>query len=739
MILIPLSYLTLPFIQISLYDQSMSRKKRSKSSVPKITKNLIATALQFIHGKRYSPMTGHELCEELHIAKVHQQLFLEILEGLAEAGTLTLQKNRYLLPQKSNQLITGTISVHPKGFGFVKAPEGPDVFIPKHLTREAVDGDTVEVEVASVVTAKGPEGAVIAVLKRSRTHLAGIVLEKHKSHCIVYAPLLGKTKPIFLKAPKSSLKEGDRIICKVLQWRNENDQIEAELSRRLGHISDPSIDIDACLEEFEIQNDFSLEAIEEAKSFGKRVSKAEGEKRLDLTEAECVTIDPDTAKDFDDAISLTRDEKGHFHLGVHIADVAHYVKPGSPLDRDARLRCNSTYFPGKCIPMLPEELSNELCSLKPNVNRLTMSVLATFDAKGNILETTIARTIIKSQKRFTYKEALEVLTEKKKSPHAPLLYRMTEFCNVLKQKRFERGSIDFAMPENAIIVNESGVPERIERIEYDITHQMIEEFMLKANELTAMHLAKEQKRLIYRVHEEPSSETYQDFYSLARSLGFILPDNPNHRDIQALFQTAKDSPFLHQLSVAFIRSMKLAQYSPENVGHYGLALEHYCHFTSPIRRYTDLIIQRLLMNELPEGTDLDAIAHACSEKERVSFKAEMSVRHLKKLRLANTYFAEDPTKVYPAVITKIKPFALFFEVPTFDLEASLHVSELGNDFFEYNAAKLSFRGTRTGLTYTIGQPIFVKLDHINFVLQETEWSLVPPPPTPRAKKQAVLN
>jgi len=718
----------------------MNRKKRPKPphnpKTPKITKNLTRTLLQFVEGRRYKPMTKEELCNELDIPLMHQPLFHQILQDLEASGALALQKNRYSLPQLKKTTVTGPISMHHKGFGFVKAPMGPDIFIPKHLTLQAVDGDTVEVEVSPVVSVKGPEGAVIAVLKRSRTHLAGIVLEKCKGHCIVYSPLLGKTKLIFLKGKVSPLKEGDRIICKIMHWANAADQVEAELSSCIGHISDPSIDIEAAIEEFELPNSFSLEAKEEAKAFGKRISKKELDKRLDLTEQECVTIDPDTAKDFDDAISLTRDEAGNFHLGVHIADVAHYVRSGSYLEKDAYLRCNSTYFPGTCIPMLPEELSNELCSLKPHVNRLTMSVLASFDAEGNLRDYRIARSVINSKKRFTYKEALAVLTEKKKSPFSPLLQRMVTFCHLLKKKRSERGSIDFAMPENAIIVNNKGMPEKIERIEYDITHQMIEEFMLKANELTAIHLAQEQKSLIYRVHEEPADESVQDFYTLARALGFSLPAQPTHRDIQTLFQNAKDSPLIHQLSVAFIRSMKLAQYSVDNVGHYGLSLTHYCHFTSPIRRFTDLIIQRLLMNELPEDCDLETIAHNCSEKERTSFKAESSVKQLKKLRLAETYFHEDPNQIYAATVTKIKPFALFFEVTAFDIEGSLHVSELGNDFFEFNSPRLSFRGTRTGLTYSAGQQIYVRLDRINFILQETAWSLVAKPPTVRADKRA---
>jgi ribonuclease R len=373
--------------------------------------------------------------------------------------------------------------------------------------------------------------------------------------------------------------------------------------------------------------------------------------------------------------------------------------------------------------MLPEALSNELCSLKPKVIRFTQSVFAELDPHGNVVKWEVARSAIKSAKRFTYKEALAVIEKKKKSVHAPLLNRMVDLCYLLKQKRMERGSIDFSMPDNVLIVDSSGVPKSIERVDYDITHQMIEEFMLKANELVAMHLNNEGKTLIYRVHEEPTGESFQDFYAFARSFGFKLPATPTHRDIQKLFQEAKDSPLLPQLSVGFIRSMRLAAYSPENIGHYGLALEHYCHFTSPIRRYTDLIIQRLLFNELPPETDLKAIASSCSEKERVSFRAESSVIILKKLRFADAFFKEDPTKIYPAIITKVKPFAFFFEVQAFTLEGTFHVSEIGNDFYEYNQNRMSFRGKRTGKTFTTGQTIFVRLEKVDFLTRQAVWSL----------------
>ncbi len=264
---------------------------------------------------------------------------------------------------------------------------------------------------------------------------------------------------------------------------------------------------------------------------------------------------------------------------------------------------------------------------------------------------------------------------------------------------------------------------------------MIEEFMLKANEIVATHLNAEGKTLIYRVHEQPNADSYKDFYAFARTLGFYLPAEPTHRDIQKLFQEAKGSPLLPQLSVSFIRSMRLASYSPDNVGHYGLALEHYAHFTSPIRRYSDLIIQRLLFNELPPDCDVEAVAQKCSEKERISFRAESSVVLLKKLRLAATYFSEDPKRVYTAIVTRIKHFALFFEVPLFDLEASLHISKIGNDYFEFNPQRMTFRGSRTGKVFSTGQVIHVQLDRIDYVLLQTEWSMASTPPTLRASKK----
>lgn len=704
------------------------RKKKGKSPKKdeRLKRNLARTILQYIGGKRYSPLTAEELIAQLTIPENVHQTFFSALELLVQEKELVLNRDRYQLQKEENQLVVGTISVHPvKGFGFVSVTgkeKGKDVFIPKQHMGNAINGDTVEIEITEV-TAKGPEGRIIAILKRSRSHLGCTILEKEKGRYLAYAPLLGAQKAVYIKSPeKLKLEEGDRLICKVIDWNTDDGAVSAEVVRRIGHISDPSCDVAAAIEEFELPDGFSKEAIQEAKAYGKRVS---ADNRLDLSHLETVTIDPDTAKDFDDAISLTQDEKGHFFLGVHIADAAWYVKKGSHLDREAFQRCNSTYFPGFCLPMLPEELSTELCSLKANVKRLTISLLAEFDSEATLVDYKIVRACIKSRKRFTYEEAFDVLEKRRKNTYLPLLDRMVALCKLFKEKRRGRGSIDFAMAEGKIFVDEMGTPLKIVQVEYDITHQMIEEFMLKANEIVSIHLAKQGKEQIFRIHEEPSTEAFEDFYAYARALGFPLPSKPTSSDLQQLFERAKDSPLAPQLSVSFIRSMKQALYSPENLGHFGLALEYYCHFTSPIRRYTDLVIQRLLFDEADVDADLASIALACSEKERLSMRAENSVVLLKKLRLAAAAFAKNPAQSYAVAITKTKPFAIFFEVPEFALEGSIHVSELGRDYFEYNPKTLTFRGSRSGRTFSCGSQISVQLASIDLIRQNASWQIVP--------------
>ncbi len=633
-------------------------------------------------------------------------------------------------PLPKEELMTGLLRMHPKGFGFV-IPDHPaqhpqDVFIPKHLTAHAVDGDLVEVAInCESFSEKGPEGRIVTILKRARKHLAGIIRSMTHAEILAYCPLLGASKPVVVSLdPEIPIGLGDRVTMEVLSWGTEKQPTYCRVTHVLGNISDPSCDVKAAIEEFDLSAIFPKHVVDNAKQFSKKVTKKDTSGRVDLTKLETFTIDPDTAKDYDDALSLSVDQAGHYHLAVHIADVAHYVKSGSALDKEAFSRCNSTYFPGSCVPMLPEELSNELCSLKEGVVRLTVSVLMEFNAQGDLLRHSVVRSYIKSAKRFTYFQAKDVIDGKKKSPHAEALKNMVDLCHLLKVHRHNRGSIDFSLPEMLLIVDEKGVPTGFKEIPYDITHQLVEEFMLKANEVVAKELTARGKQLIFRVHEPPAKENFEDFYTLARSLGFSLPADPTTKDLQHLFASAQKTPFVEQLSIAFIRSMKLAQYSPENIGHFGLALEYYCHFTSPIRRYSDLIIERLLFNEEDKDLDLEAIALKCSELERVSFKAEMSVKTLKKLRLLKGYFEEDPTRIYTATVTKVKPFGLYIDVTQVHIEGFLHISLLDNDYFIFNPDRNTLVGKTSGKVYGVGHPLKVDLEEIDLIGLESKWRLV---------------
>jgi ribonuclease R len=586
--------------------------------------------------------------------------------------------------------------------------------------KNAIDGAIVEVQIRKIPT-KGPEGKILRILKREKSHLAGIIWFKLQKDYVAFVPILGEDWPVMVKSEKK-LNIGDRIIMKVIDWEDKKQKTICKMTKFLSHISDAVKDVQAAIFEFNIRDEFPKKVQNEIKNL--KITDKDLQNRQDLTDIISITIDPINAKDFDDAISLSKDKNSNFDLKVHITDVAHFVKPNSNLDKEAALRANSTYFPEKCIPMLPYDLSNNLCSLKENEIRLTISVFMKFDKFGDLLSYDIKRSYIKNNHRFTYEEAKEILDSAKDNKYKALLEDMTELCLLLKKKRFERGSIDFALPDSRIIIDENGMPTKIEIVEYDITHQLIEEFMLKANEIVATHLNKLGKNLIYRIHEEPSYENFKDFYDLAKSLGFILPEKPDHKDLQNLFAKAKETKYLYLLSVGFIKNLKLAFYSPENIGHFGLALKHYTHFTSPIRRYTDLVTQRILFDEEKKDIDLTEVARFCSEKERNSFRAESSVSTLKKLRLLKKIIKKDPQRIFKATITKIKHFGIYFELDNFFVEGFLHISEIRDDYYEYYQETLTLVGTNTHKTLSFADKINVKIIDIDLILLEAQYKYV---------------
>jgi len=633
--------------------------------------------------------------------------------------------------KQTGDLLKGTLRIHPRGFGFV-VPDDPsasdkDVFIPRNMIGDGVDGDHVEVEInPDSDWEKGPDGKILSIVERKRTQLAGLITETSPEVC-AHVPILGPEKPILVKLSKNEkVHQGDRYLFTVTEWGDQKTTTVAKLGEKIGHIDDPSCDVRGGIAEYDLPSTFPKEVVEEAKTFGDKVEKKQLKGRLDLTKTTTFTIDPETAKDFDDALSISKDKKGNFSLGVHIADAAYYVRPGTALDKEAALRSNSTYFPGTCIPMLPEELSNNLCSLRDGVIRLTVSVLMEFSSDGSLLSSEIHRAFIKSKKRFSYGDAMEVLDGKKKSPHKKALQQMVELCHLLKAKRSARGSIDFALPELVLTIDKDGVPTGTKIEEYDITHQLVEEFMLKANETVAKSLSDRGEELLFRIHEEPTSENMEDFYATARTLGFTLPKKPTQEDVQAMFEQAKTTPFSQQLAIGFIRTLKIACYSPRNVGHYGLALEHYTHFTSPIRRYSDLVIQRILFSEEQNGQKLDQIASRCSERERVSFRAEMAVKSLKKLRLLQIWNEENPDRDFTARITQIKPFGFAFELKELFLEGFIHVSQLQEDYFHFDPKVPMLQGERTGKRYRVGDEVLVFPTMIDLIYLETAWELEVP-------------
>ncbi len=711
-----------------------SKKKefnQRSSKEDKLFNNLLRITEQFMGGKSFVPLTLHELMQRLSLPPQHQDIFQEVLQQLIHSNLIECIQERYNWKSSRTDIITGTIKMHSRGFGFVQ-PDNPvlytqDIFIPKPLTKNAVDGDIVEVLVnQDVISDKGPEGKVVAILTRARTHMAGIIRQiDREGQFIAHVPLLGTQQRVIVQPTEEhNLRIGDRIVMEVTDWGSKETETLCRFSHYLGHISDPSCDIYAAIEEFELRADFPTRVTEEAQSLGKQVSRKDIAEREDLRHLTTFTIDPDTAKDFDDAISLIKDEYGFYHLGVHIADVSHYVRPGTALDEEARLRCNSTYFPSMCIPMLPGALSENLCSLKPNVNRLTVSVLMSFDPQGILVNHRITRSVIKSAKRFTYKEAKKVLDGEKTSPHLPTLNLMVELCRLLKKKRYERGSLEFALPELVVLVNEKGIPYQTDYVTYDITHQMVEEFMLKANETVAWDLTERGKNLTYRVHDVPAEENLRDFSLLAAAFGFRVPDYPTPQDLQRLFEEAGKTSYGNYLASSYIRRMRLAAYSAENIGHYGLSLTHYCHFTSPIRRYVDLVVHRILFGESDDFAYLQSIATGCSEQERISAKAESSVVLLKKLRLLDQMHTQDAYREYDAIITRVKNFGIYFEIIDLLLEGFIHISELEEDYFVYEEEKMRLRGTKWGSFYAPGDRLTVMLKEVDFVFQETKWYTV---------------
>lgn len=511
---------------------------------------------------------------------------------------------------------------------------------------------------------------------------------------------------------------GDRLLLSVDKW--DPYYPKCKFKRFLGSIDDASIDTDIVIQEHQVRAEFPKQVLNEAHKVAQYDMKSN---RKDLTHLECITIDPVDAKDYDDAFSLTQDKKGNYHLGVHIADVSYFVTPGSQLDKEAYKRGNSTYFLDKVVPMLPSELSNDICSLKEGVERCCMSVLMTFSDTGKLKSYSIERTRIKSRKRFTYEEAFAIIQGKQKSPYSPLILRAIDLFKHLQKQKMDRGSIPLFLPEVRLNLDNEGQPMQVEEIEYDISHQLIEEFMVKTNEVIAKHLDEKKKMGVYRIHERPDDRDTQEFYDFLRQMGYTVPQKPTPQELQKIFESARHSPQYEQMCVKYIRSMKLAVYSSDNAGHFGLLLDNYTHFTSPIRRYADLVVHRLILEKPRKKLDLEGIVRHVSDTERKSFKAEMALLEIKKLRYLYDLFCTDPYAVYEAVITTVKSQGIVFQLQKIRYEGFISVSNLGHSGLRYDPDRNTLTAPRSGKVFMLGQKMQVELESIDLVYQECEWLL----------------
>src|SRR6266480_4032699 len=559
--------------------------------------------LTLLSRKDYRPLNKIEIARKLGVSGRARVALRGTLRDLERAGEIArIRKDRYVLPAEAD-LVTGKLSVHPAGYGFLisEKPGEPDVFIAAENIGTAMHGDRVVARISRDTPhdrIKGRrEGRVIRILERAHDTIVGTLQQSRNFYYVV------PDDPRFVhdiyvhpeqdQQPGTSANVGDKVVVRLEPWESRHVNPEGEIIEVLGPASAPGIDMLSIIRKYHLPAEFPNDVLDQADQISERINARQLEGREDLRKDFIVTIDPDDARDFDDAIQVEKTNSG-WRLGVHIADVAAYVEPGSALDREARGRGNSVYLPDRVIPMLPERLSNGVCSLNPGVDRLTHSVFIHFDKHGVVKSARFGRSVIRSAHRLTYKQAFAILSSPPQDRLGERLHLAWELAALLRRKRFQHGSLDLDFPEVKVLVDKQGHPVRLERIENDESHQLIEEFMLAANEAVARELMKRAVPTIYRVHENPDPEKLAEYREFVLSFNYKVGDLTHRTELQRLLASIRGKPEEQALKIALLKSLKRARYSSQPLGHYGLAKANYLHFTSPIRRYADLVVHRAL-------------------------------------------------------------------------------------------------------------------------------------------------
>jgi ribonuclease R len=703
-----------------------------------------AEILDYLARQAPQPLTAPEILQNFTLNAAERKAAGRLLKELAAEGSLFQHKgDRYSLPRRVN-LLVGTASAHRDGYGFVTPDDksGADAFIPARHMRGVMNGDRVVVRIERSGRGGKTEGRIIRVLERAHQSIVGRYEAGRKFGYVVPAdPRLGQD--IFIPAGgDGGARAGQMVMARIDAYPGATRNPEGTIIQVLGEPGDPEVEILTLVHKHGLPHQFPAEILAAAARVPQEVGEAERAGRKDLREIPLVTIDGETARDFDDAVAVRAEGNGTIRLWVAIADVAHYVPENSDIDREARERGTSVYFPGSCIPMLPEALSNGICSLNPGVERLAMVAEMLFDGQGELLESHFYPAVMRSRARLTYTEVASILDptasgEVQYEELPPALRLMQELALRLMAKRRQRGSLDFDLPEAQIVLDLRGRLENIVRAERNIAHRLIEEFMLAANEAVAAFLTAREAPLLYRIHEPPDPEklaAFQEFiahfnYGLVLERGGAMALR-----LQRLLADLEGQLEERMINRVLLRSMKQARYAPENAGHFGLAADCYCHFTSPIRRYPDLTIHRMLRQVLVQGQlphdeknrikgELPALGELTSQRERRAMEAEREIIDLKKCQ----FMADRVGEIFDGSIAGVQPFGFFVELREFLVEGLVHISSVADDFYHYEENLHRLIGENRRRVFQIGAAVKVqvaKVDldrrQIDFVLAEEQ-------------------
>ena len=667
------------------------------------------------------PLTPRELEKRLDIRTRERRGFNAGLEALERSGSIVQNRAGALLVARRIAALAGRVEGHPDGHGFLVPDEGgPSVYLPPHEMRSLMHGDRAAVRVTGNDARGRPVGTLVDVLERAKRRIVGRLIDEHG--VLVLVPEDRRIAHDILVPEARKANAGEVVTVELIEPPAPHTQPVGRVTEVLGHFADPGMEIEIALRKFDLPHRFSRQALALAKSVPDEVREEDRRGRRDLRQLEFVTIDGETAKDFDDAVYCEREGKD-FRLWVAIADVSHYVKHGDALDLEARERGTSVYFPRRVIPMLPEKLSNGICSLNPNVDRLAVVCEVQISAQGELGRYEFYPAVFRSHARLTYTKVWAELSSGRPAAHLARLYALFK---VLFASREKRGAIDFETVETRMLFDAKGKIERIVPEARNDAHRIIEECMLAANVCAGGFIARHKQPVLYRVHDVPAEEKVAALRAFLAELGLQLPggDIPKPRDYAALLEKIRGRPDFNLLQTVLLRSLKQAMYTPENVGHFGLAYEAYVHFTSPIRRYPDLLVHRAIKALLAGkrydgGLDWQALGRHCSETERRADDASRDVESWLKCY----YMREHVGESFAGTITGVVPFGLFVTLDDYFVDGLVHISELGRDYFQYDGARHLLYGERTRKRFRLADRMNVKLVRVD--VDQRKIDLVP--------------